>query len=126
MAVDSCVGILPARSTDLDGPGNLQEFPQVHPVVYARSWLDVMDHRNMDIHLVGVASQDPYQYGEEEKKDWLFEVILLTLILPFFDFWAGVPSVDLARYVRGLLSLPSHILHILHYFSISYCDTSQT
>jgi hypothetical protein len=79
----------------------------------------------MDIHLVGVASPDPYQCGEEVKKDWLFEVILVTLILPFFRFWAGVPSMLLPGYVRGLLSLPSHISHTSHYFSINYRDTSQ-
>jgi hypothetical protein len=43
-----------------------------------------MVHRNRDIHLVGVASQDPNQYGGELKKDWLFEVILVALTLPFF------------------------------------------
>jgi hypothetical protein len=43
-----------------------------------------MDHRNMDTHLAGAASKVPYQYDEEVKKDWLFEVILVTLILPFF------------------------------------------
>ena len=32
------------------------------------------------------------QYGEEVKKDWLFELILVALILPFVRFWAGVPS----------------------------------
>jgi len=123
MAAGSYGGILPARSIDLTGGDNLQECHRVLPEVYADSWLDVMDHRNMDIHLAGAALQDPYQYGEEVKKDWLFEVILLALILPFFRFWAGVPSVDLSRYVRGLLSLPSHILHILNYFSINYRDT---
>jgi hypothetical protein len=77
-----------------------------------------MDHRNMDIHPAGVAGQYPYQYGEEVKKDWLFEVILVTLTLPFFWIWAGVPSNILSGYVRGLLSLPSHISHISDYFSI--------
>jgi len=81
-----------------------------------------MDHRNMGIHLAGAALQDPYQYGEEVKKDWLFEVIPVALILPFFRFWAGVPSMILPRYVRGLLSLPSRISHILNYFSINYRD----
>jgi hypothetical protein len=84
-----------------------------------------MDHRNMDTHLAGAASKVPYQYDEEVKKDWLFEVILVTLILPLFWFWAGVPSVILSGYVRGLLSLPSHILHISDYFSINYCDHFQ-
>jgi hypothetical protein len=46
----------------------------------------------MDIHPAGAALQDPYQYGEEVKKDWLFEVILVALILPFSRFWAGVTS----------------------------------
>ena len=80
----------------------------------------------MDTHLADAALQDPYQYGEEVKKDWLFEVILITLILPSFRFWAGVPSVDPSRYVRGLLSLPSHILHISDCFSINYRDASQS
>jgi hypothetical protein len=51
-----------------------------------------MDHRNRDTHLAGVALQDPYQCGEEVKKDWLFELILVALILPFIRFWAGAPS----------------------------------
>ena len=113
MVASSCVCTLAVNSTDLDGLSNLQEFPQVHLVVYARSWLDVMGHRNMGIHLADVAWQDPHQCGEEEKKDWIFEVILLSLLLPFHLFWAGVPSALLAIYMRGLLSCPSHILHIL-------------
>lgn len=76
----------------------------------------------MDNHFAGAALQDPYQYGGEVKKDWLFEVILVTLIPPFSWFWAGVPSVILSGYARGLLSLPSHILHISDYFSINYRD----
>jgi hypothetical protein len=51
-----------------------------------------MDHRNRDTHFAGAALQDPYRYGEEVKKDWLFEVILVALILPFYWFWAGVTS----------------------------------
>jgi hypothetical protein len=51
-----------------------------------------MDHRNRDTHFAGAALQDPYRYGEEVKKDWLFELILVALILPFVRFWAGVPS----------------------------------
>ena len=92
-------------------------------MVYVYSCLDAMDHRNMNIPLVGVAGLNPYQYGEEVKKDWLFEVILVALFLPFFRFWAGVPSVALSRYLRGLLSLPSHILHISDYISINYLDS---
>lgn len=125
MAARFFVCTLAANSTDLDGLGNLQEFPQVHLVVYAGSWLDVMGHRNMDIHLADVAWQDPHQCGEEGKKDWLFEVILLSFILPFRWFWAGVPSALLASNMRGLLSRPSHILHILDYFSINYRDNPQ-
>ena len=30
-----------------------------------------------------------------------------------------------ARYVRGLLALSSHFLHISDYFSINYSDSSQ-
>jgi hypothetical protein len=45
-----------------------------------------MDHRNRDTHLADVASQDLYQCGEEVKKDWFFEVILVALILPFLGF----------------------------------------
>jgi hypothetical protein len=97
MAAGSCCGILPDRNTDLDGGGNLQECHRSHPEVCEDSWLDVMDHRNMDIHLAGVVWLNPYQYGEEVKKDWLFEVILVALILPFFRFWAGVPSMLLPR-----------------------------
>ena len=83
MAAGSYIGILPDRNTDLNGGDNLQEYHRGLPEVYAYSWLDVMDHRNMDTHLAGAALQDPYQYGEEVKKDWLFEVILVALILPF-------------------------------------------
>jgi hypothetical protein len=79
-----------------------------------------MGHHNLDILLAGAALQDPYQCGVEVKKDWLFEVILVALTLPFFGFRAGVPSIILSGYVRGLLSLPSHISHISDYFSISF------
>ena len=125
MAAGSDGGILPARNTDLNRGDNRQECHRGLPEVYADNWLDVMDHRNMDTHLAGADLQVPYQCGEEVKKDWLFEVILVTLILPFFRIWAGVPSVILPRNVRGLLSFPSHILHISDYISINYSDTSQ-
>jgi hypothetical protein len=120
MAAGSYGGILPDCNTDLDAGDNLQECHRGLPEVYADSWLDVMDHRNRDSHFAGASLQDPYLCGEEVKKDWLFEVILVALILPFFWFWAGVPSMHLSRYVRGLLSLPSHILHISDYISINY------
>jgi hypothetical protein len=84
MAAGSCGGILHARSIDLTGEDNLQECHRGLPEVYADSWLDLMGHRNRNIHLARAASQDPYQYGVEVKKDWLFEVILVALILPFF------------------------------------------
>ena len=91
MAAGSCGGILPDRNTDLNGGDNLQEYHRGLPEVYAYSWLDVMDHRNMDIHLAGAALQDPYQYGEEVKKDWLFEVKMVTLFLPFLLDWGRSP-----------------------------------
>jgi len=65
MAAGSYGGILPVRNTDLNGGDNLQECHRDLPEVYADNWLDVMDHRNMDIHLAGAVSQDPYQCGEE-------------------------------------------------------------
>jgi hypothetical protein len=43
-----------------------------------------MDHRNMDSPSPDGDWQGPYQCDEEGKKDWLFAVLLLTLILPFF------------------------------------------
>jgi hypothetical protein len=84
MAAGSYGGILPARSIDLTAGGNLQKCHQGLPAVCADSWLDLMDHRNMGNHFAGAAFQDPYQYGGEVKKDWLFEVILVALFLPFF------------------------------------------
>jgi hypothetical protein len=92
MAAGFCGGILADRNTDSNGGNILQGCHQVLPEVYACSWLDVMDHCNRHTHLAGAACQDPYQYGEEVKKDWLFEVILVALILPLFRFWAGVSS----------------------------------
>jgi len=119
MAVNSYVGILPARSIDLTVDGNLQEFLQVHPVVFVRNWLDVMVHRNMDTHLAGVDSQDPHQCGEEDKKDWLFEVILLALILPFICLWhiclvLGRSPFGGSGKIREGTPLPSltHLAHI--------------
>jgi hypothetical protein len=56
-----------------------------------------MDHCNRGTHLADAAWQDPHQCSEEVKKDWLFEVILVALILPLFWFWAGVPSMLLPR-----------------------------
>jgi hypothetical protein len=84
MAAGSYAGILPARNTDLIGGDNLQECHRDLPGVYADSCLDAEDHRNMDTHLFGAVLQVPYQCGEEVKKDWLFEAILVALILPFF------------------------------------------
>jgi hypothetical protein len=43
-----------------------------------------MDHRNMDSLSADGDWQGPHQCDEEGKKDWLFGVLLLTLILPFF------------------------------------------
>jgi hypothetical protein len=84
MAADSVGGILPDRNTDSDGGDILRQSHQVLHEVYACSWLDVMDHCNRGTHLADAAWQDPHQCSEEVKKDWLFEVILLTLILPFY------------------------------------------
>jgi hypothetical protein len=42
-----------------------------------------MDHRNGDTHLAGVDLLDLCQCGEEVKKDWFFELILVAWILPF-------------------------------------------
>jgi hypothetical protein len=82
-AAGSCGDILLARSIGFDAGDNLPEGHRGLPGVYADSWLDVMDHRNMDSPSDDGDWQGPYQCDEEGKKDWLFGVLLLTLILPF-------------------------------------------
>ena len=90
-------GILHDRNTDSDGEDIPQECRRVLHEVCACSWLDVVDHRNANSHLAGVVLPGLCQCGEEVKKDWLFELILVAWILPFFRFWAGVPSMLLPR-----------------------------
>jgi hypothetical protein len=117
MAAGSYGGILPARNTDLDVGDNLQECHRGLPEVYADSWLDLMDHRNRDIHLARAASQGPYQYGVEVKKDWLFEVILVALTLPFFLVLGRSPFGG-SRKIREGTPFPSltHLAHIRLFF----------
>jgi hypothetical protein len=76
-----------------------------------------MDHRNMDTYLAGAALQDRYQCGEEVKKDWLFEVILVALILPFFLVLGRSPFGDSAKMSEGT-PFPSltHLAHIRLFF----------
>ena len=71
-----------------------------------------MDHRNRDTHRAGVAAQDPYQCGEEVKKDWLFELILVALILPFLGF--GQESFHAS--VKILEGTPRpYLTHLAHF-----------
>jgi hypothetical protein len=73
-----------------------------------------MDHRNRHILLAGVASQDPYQCGEEVKKNWLFELILVALILPFLGF--GQESFHASVKIRE--GTPRPFLTHLAYFRL--------
>jgi hypothetical protein len=45
-----------------------------------------MDHRNANSPLAGAVLTGLYQCGEEVKKDWLFELILVAWILPCLGF----------------------------------------
>jgi len=90
-------------------------------VVY--SWNNVIGHRNRGSLILGVCWRDLRQYGEVDEKCWLFELVLISLPLPFWQ-WAGVVFV-FARYMRWLLAHPSLILHILSISSIIYFDHSQ-
>jgi DNA-binding transcriptional regulator YdaS (Cro superfamily) len=71
------------------------------------------------------ARLNPCQCDKEDNKGWTFEEVLVASLLPFLGLWAGVPVNASARYVRGLLIRPSHILQIFPYFSIIYSDASQ-
>jgi hypothetical protein len=102
------------------------EYPQAPLAAFVGNWLDAMCLCRMDILCFEPVRQGPNQSDEEEKKDWLFEEVLITFFLPFLlGNWAGVPSTIFAKYVRGLLFFPSTISQILCYFSIIYFDHSQ-
>ena len=93
-------------------------------MVYVGSWNGVVDHRNKGNLLFAADQQNQDQYGGEEKKDWLFEEVLVTFSCLFVS--GRSPLGVFARYVRGLLTFPSPILHISALYSIIYCDHPQT
>ena len=74
----SCVGNPAAHSIDF-------AVSDTHPgcfldrlEVCVRSWIDAGGRRNMDNPFGAVVCKDPYQYGEEYEKDWLFQEVLIA------------------------------------------------
>jgi hypothetical protein len=65
----------------------------------------------MDNRLFVAVQPNQYRYGGEGERDWLFEVILVTFFC--LRVLGSSPFGVFARYVRGLLTFLSLILHIL-------------
>ena len=101
-----------------------REYLQGLLVAVAYRWNNAEDHRNRGILPLDACWLDLRQCNGVDEKDWLFERVLITLLLPSWQ-WAGVFFV-FARYMRGLLAHPSLILHILSISSIIYFDHSQS
>ena len=125
MAAWFCACIPYLRNINSDESNIRPEYPLDHHAAFVNNWLDAMCRCRMDILCFEPVRQGPNQSDKEDKKDWLFEEVLITFFLPFLlGNWAGVPSTIIARYMRGLLFFPSPISQILCYFSIIYCDRS--
>lgn len=73
----------------------------------------------MDTCLAVAACLVLCQGGEEDKKGWSFQEVLVIYFLPF-KFWAGALSIKCASYMRGLHARTSNILLILAYYPISF------
>ena len=74
----------------------------------------------MDIRLFVVGQPGLYQCGGGDEIGWCFVVILVAFSC--LSVLGRSPLGVFARYVRGLLTFPSLILHILELYSIIYCD----
>jgi hypothetical protein len=90
-AVRTCVCIHRVHNIDYVGSYILREDLLVHHVVFSDSWLDVMVRHNKNILLIGFAPQDLYLYDREVKKVWVFEEVLLTLLLSFLVYSGRSP-----------------------------------
>ena len=91
-------------------------------MVASCSWNNAVNFRKMDNRLFVVDPQGQCQCGGEDEIGWLFEVILVTFSC--LVVLGRSPLGVFARYVRGLLTFPSLILHISALYSIIYCDHS--
>ncbi|MBT6504285.1 MAG: helix-turn-helix domain-containing protein [Deltaproteobacteria bacterium] len=123
MGEDSYAGIqgdCNIGSASLDIP---REYLQGLLVVVAYKWNNGVGHRKKGILPLDACWLNLRQYNGVNEKDWLFERVLITLLLPFLAM--GRSLFCISRYMRGLLAHPSLILHILSIFSIIYCDDSQ-
>ena len=78
--------------------------------------------RKKDNRISAVDQQCQGLGGVGDEIVWLFEVILVTFSC--LSVLGRSPLLVFARYARGLLTLPSLILHIFCIFSIIYSDHS--
>ena len=92
-------------------------------MVGACNWNNAVNSHNKDNRLFAVAPQNQYLYGGEDEISWWIEIILVTFSC--LVVLGRSPLGVFARYVRGLLTFPSLILHISAHYSIIYCDHSQ-
>lgn len=114
MQAMSFAGILPVHNTGCAGLSILRVSLSVRPMLAAYSWLDAGNLHSRGTCLAVVARLTLCQGGEEEKKGWSFQEVLVIYFLPF-NLWAGVPFIKYANYMRGLHAHPSHISLILTY-----------
>ena len=97
---------------------------QDHLLACVGSWNSAELHRKMDNRLFVVALPDQYRCGEEGEIDWLVEGIVVTFSC--LSVLGRSPLKVFARYVRGLHTFPSLILHVLRLYSIIYRGASQS
>ena len=92
-------------------------------MVAAGNWNNAANFHNKDTRLFAVDPPNQCLYGGEDEIAWLIGVILVTFSC--LVVLGRSPLGVFARYVRGLLTFPSLILHISALYSIIYCDHSQ-
>ena len=93
-----CTGNPAGRSKNLTAINIDPVSTRVPHGVYVHSWLDVTVRHSADIQLHDAFWQDLNQYGKEDEKDWIFQEVLLTYLLPLY-FGFGQESL------RGLCRL---------------------
>jgi hypothetical protein len=79
----------------------LQEYRQGRLAVFAGNWLDAMCRCRMDILCFEPVRQGQNQSDEEEKKDWLFEEVLITFSCPPLWLLGRSPFSDICKVREG-------------------------
>jgi hypothetical protein len=84
------------------GESNIHpEYRQDHHAVFWYNWHDAVCSRKTDILCFEPVRQGPNQSGKEEKKDWLFEEVVVAFSCPPLRLLGRSPFSDIFRVCEG-------------------------